>query len=322
MEYRTLGTTDLQVSELALGTMQFGWTADEETAFAILDAFVDAGGNLIDTADIYSSWADGNPGGVSEEIIGRWMRARGNRHDIVLATKVRGRMWDGPDGDGLGPDHIQRAVKDSLRRLQTDYIDLYQTHWFDAATPIVETMAALDDLVRAGKARFVGCSNTPAWRLVEALWASDKRGLVSYISLQPHYNLVHREEFERDLADVVQAYGLGVLPYSPLAGGFLTGKYQQARQLPKSARAERIRERHFTERNFELLSAMESVAQARGRGTQEVALAWLLANPLVTAPIVGANSVEQLQASLSVAGFRLGQAELETLNNLSNWREA
>lgn len=321
MEYRILGQTGLKVSEFALGTMQFGWTAGEETAFAILDTYVEAGGNLIDTADIYSQWADGNPGGVSEEILGRWIRARDNRRDIVLASKVRGRMWNGPNGEGLSRAHILRAVDDSLRRLQTDYIDLYQTHWFDASTPIEETMRALDDLVRMGKVHYVGCSNHPAWRLAEALWASDKHGLASYVSLQPHYNIVHRAEFEREMAELVETYGLGVIPYSPLGGGFLTGKYRRGESLPESARAERIRDRYFGDRNFALLSRMEEIGQAHEQGISQVALAWLLGNPLVTAPIVGANSVEQLSDSLAAAGLRLTNDEMQELNELSDWRQ-
>jgi aryl-alcohol dehydrogenase-like predicted oxidoreductase len=322
MEIRRLGRTGLQVSELALGTMQFGWTTDEQNAFAVMDAYVGAGGNLIDTADIYSRWAEGNPGGVSEEIIGRWMKARGNRHDVVLATKVRGRMWEGPNGEGLSRAHILRAVEDSLRRLQTDYIDLYQTHFFDADTPIEETMRTLDDLLRAGKVRYVGCSNYPAWRLVEALWASDKHGFTSYVSLQPHYNLVHREEFEKDLADVVRKYGLGVINYSPLAAGFLTGKYRRDEPLPDSARAKRIRERHFSERKFALLDRMEEIGREHGQGILQVALAWLLSNPLVTAPIVGANNVEQLESSLATVGFRLSDEEMRALDDLSAWQES
>lgn len=322
MDYRKLGRTGLEVSELALGTMQFGWTADEETSWAIMDAYVEAGGNLIDTADIYSFWAEGNPGGVSEEIIGRWLKARGNREDIVLATKVRGRMWEGPNGEGLSRTHILRAVEDSLRRLGTDYIDLYQTHSFDAETPIEETMRALDDLVRAGKVRYVGCSNYPAWRIVQALWASDRLGLASFVSLQPHYNLVHRREFEHDLAPVVEQYGLGVLPYSPLAGGFLSGKYRRDAPLPESARAKRIEEEYFSERNFGLLDHMAEIGASHGQGVQQVALAWLLSEPLVTAPILGANSVEQLQASLAAVGFRLSEEERESLEAASHWQNA
>jgi aryl-alcohol dehydrogenase-like predicted oxidoreductase len=321
MEYRKLGQTELQVSELALGSMQFGWTADETVAFSIMDAYVEAGGNLVDTADVYSYWADGNPGGVSEEIIGRWIKLRRNRDSVVLATKVRGRMWDGPSGEGLGRAHIMAAVEASLRRLQTDYIDLYQTHWFDADTPIEETMRALDNLVQSGKVRYLGCSNHPAWRLVEALWASDKHGLAGYISLQPHYSLVHREEFESDLREVTAKYGLGVLPYSPLGGGFLTGKYRQDGPMPTSARANRIRDRYFSERNFALLDALGSIGQRYEQGIPQVALAWLLTNPAVTSPIIGANSVAQVKASLAAAGLRLTEEEMQTLNELSSWQD-
>jgi aryl-alcohol dehydrogenase-like predicted oxidoreductase len=321
VETRKLGRTGLEVSELALGTMQFGWTADEEAAFAVMDAYVEAGGNLIDTADIYSRWAEGNPGGVAEEMIGRWMKARGNRHGVVLATKVRGRMWDGPNGEGLSQAHILRAVEDSLRRLQTDYVDLYQTHFFDADTPIEETMRALDDLVRAGKVCYVGCSNYPAWRLIEALWVSDRHGVASYVSLQPHYNLVRREEFERDLADVVVKYGLGVISYSPLAGGFLTGKYRRGKPLPESARAAGIQKRYFSERNFDLLDKLEEIGRAHDQGISQAALAWLLSDPLVTAPIVGANSVEQLRGSLAAVGFRLDGEEKRALDELTAWEK-
>jgi len=321
MEYRKLGRSGLEVSELALGTMQFGWTTDEKNASAVMDTYVAAGGNLIDTADVYSVWAEGNPGGVAEEIIGRWMKARGNRQHIILATKVRGRTWDGPNGEGLSRAHIMRAIDDSLRRLQTDYIDLYQTHFFDAATPIEETLWAMDDLVRAGKVRYVGCSNYPAWRLVEALWVSDKRGLVSYVSLQPHYNLVHREEFERELADLVHTFGIGVVNYSPLAGGFLTGKYRRSQPPSTSARAQRITQRYLTEPNFNLLDKMQAIGREHTQTISQVALAWLLANPLVTAPIIGANTVAQLQESLGAVGFRLSTEEMNQLNQLSDWRQ-
>lgn len=320
MEVRQLGHSGLQVSELALGTMQFGWTTDEASAFAIMDAYLEAGGNLIDTADIYSTWAEGNPGGVSEEIIGRWMKARGNRHRVVLATKVRGRMWEGANGEGLSRAHIMRAVEDSLRRLQTDRVDLYQAHWFDANTPIEETMRTFDDLVRSGKVRYVGCSNYPAWRLMEALWTSDRCGLERYVCLQPHYSLVRRDEFERELMAVAETYGLGVIPYSPLAGGFLTGKYRPGAALPDSQRAKRIQERTFSERNFALLDKLEEIGRAHDQGVQQAALAWLLTNPVVTAPIVGANSVEQLQASLAAAGMRLNPEQMVVLNGLSDWQ--
>ena len=242
MEYLNLGRTGLKVAEICLGTMQWGWTADEEASIQVMDAYVAGGGNFIDTADIYSSWAAGNPGGVSEQIIGRWMKERGNRDQIVLATKVRGRMWEGPNGEGLSRGHIIKACEDSLRRLQTDYIDLYQTHFYDEATPIEETMAALDTLVRQGKVRYVGCSNYPAWRLTHALWVSDKQNLVRYDAIQPHYNLAHRAEFERETKDLCVHFGLGVIPYSPLAGGFLTGKYRRD-AVVESARGEGVRKR-------------------------------------------------------------------------------
>lgn len=319
MEYRNLGRTGLKVSELCLGTMQFGWTTDEENAFAVMDAFLEAGGNFLDTADIYSNWAPGNPGGVAETIIGKWMRERGNRHQIVLATKVRGHMWEGPNGEGLSRAHIMKAIDDSLRRLDTDYIDLYQTHWFDPDAPIEETLRALDDLVHQGKVCYLGCSNYPAWRLCRALWTSDRLELARYDSLQPHYNLVHRAEFERELLPLCQDQGLGVIPYSPLEGGFLTGKYRQEGPLPKSARAEEIVNRYFDDKNFTLLEELERLGKKRGKTILQVALSWLLTNPMVTAPIIGANTLEQLKEILGAVGLRLSQEEMATLNELSAW---
>lgn len=319
MNYRNLGRTGLKVSELCLGTMQWGWTADEETSWRVMDVFVEAGGNFLDTADIYSNWAPNNPGGVSEEIIGRWMKARKNRHQMVVATKVRGRMWEGPNGEGLSRVHILKACEDSLRRLQTDYIDLYQAHWYDAETPIEETMDALDALVRQGKVRYVGCSNYPAWRLMEALWASDKRNLVRYDSLQPHYNLAHRAEYERELKEVCLTFGLGVIPYSPLAGGFLTGKYAKE-SAAESARAEGVKRRYFNEAGWRVLDAVKAVAAETGATPTAVSLAWLLAQPEVTAPIIGANSVEQLQASLAACDLKLTSSQLALLDQASEWR--
>lgn len=320
MEYRKLGRTGLKVSALCLGTMQFGWTADEPRSVDVMDAFVAAGGNFIDTADVYSRWHPGNPGGVSEEIIGRWMHARGNRRQVVLATKVRGRMWESPNGEGLSRAHIIQACEDSLRRLQTDWIDLYQTHWYDAETPIEETLRALDDLVRAGKVRYIGCSNYPAWRLTTALWQSDKLGLARYDALQPHYSLVHRAEFERELADLCREQQIGVIPYSPLAGGFLTGKYRKDQPLPDSARVGGVR-RYLTERNWTLLDAMDGIARTHGKTMSQVALAWQLMQPVITAPIIGANSVEQLNDSLGAVGFQMTGDEVKQLNELSSWAD-
>jgi aryl-alcohol dehydrogenase-like predicted oxidoreductase len=318
VNYRRLGRTGLKVSELCLGTMQWGWTADEATAFEVMDAFVEGGGNFIDTADVYSRWAPNNPGGVSEEIIGRWMKARGNRQDIVLATKARGRMWEGPNGEGLSRGHLMRAVDDSLRRLQTDYIDLYQTHADDPETPFDETLRALDDMIRAGKVRYIGASNIKAWRLVGALWTSEKHGIARYDSLQPHYNLANRAEFERELMPLCQDQGIGVIPYSPLAAGFLTGKYQRGAET-QSARAEGIKNRYFNDRGWAILDKLQNVARTRNMTPTQAALAWLLSQPVITSPIIGANSVEQLRENLGGAGVKLSDEEMAALNDVSKW---
>jgi aryl-alcohol dehydrogenase-like predicted oxidoreductase len=320
MEYVRLGRTGLKVSRLALGTMQFGWTTDRDSAFAVLDAFVASGGNLIDTADVYSSWAPGNPGGVAETILGDWMKARGNRRQLVVATKARGRMWAGPNGEGLGRTHILRAVEDSLARLQTDFIDLYQTHSVDEETPIEETLGTLDDLVHRGLVGHVGASNIPAWRLARALWAAELHGWARYESLQPRYSLVHRAELERELAPLCADQGLGLLPYSPLAAGFLTGKYRPDQPPPASARAPRILQTLMTERNLAILADLDAIAADHGATPAQVALAWLLANPLVTAPIVGANTVEQLEELLPAVELALTSAERERLDVGSEWR--
>ena len=319
MQYRNLGRTGLKVSAFCLGTMQWDWTADEATSFQIMDAFVDAGGNFLDTADIYSKWLDGHVGGESEEVIGRWIAARKNRNDVVIATKVRGAMGDGPNDEGLSRRHILDAAEASLRRLQTDYIDLYQTHWFDAATPIDETMSALDTLVRQGKVRYVGCSNYPAWRLVQSLWASDRHQLVRYDSIQPHYNLVHRREFEQDMAEIVTEYNIGVIPYSPLAGGFLTGKYDRE-NVPNSARAQGVRQRYFNEAGWRTLDAVRLVAKQTDSSPAVVSLAWLLAQSFMTAPIIGANNVEQLQQSLDAVDLQLTPEQKDMLSEASAWR--
>ena len=318
IEYRRLGRTGLKVSPLCLGSMNFGWTADEETSFAVMDAFAEAGGNFIDTADVYNRWVDGHNGGESEGVIGRWLRARGNRSQMIIATKVRGQMGPGPNDQGLSRRHIFDACDASLRRLQSDTIDLYQTHYFDADTPIDETLEALDRLVQQGKVRYVGCSNYPAWRLMEALWTSDKCGLARYNSIQPHYNLVNRAEFERELAEVCLANGIGIIPYSPLAGGFLTGKYSRDRDTD-SVRAEGVRQRYFNDAGWKVLDAVRAVAVELDTTPLAVSLAWLLAQPGMTAPIVGANTVEQLQGSVAALDVDLTAEQMETLNNASAW---
>ena len=319
MNYRILGLTNLQVSPLCLGTMQFGWTADESISSRILSMAYEAGINFIDTADIYSRWADGNPGGVSEQIIGRWITQNHiPREKIVLATKVRGSMGEGTDAEGLSHKHIMQAVENSLRRLQTDYIDLYQAHWPDENTPIEETLEAFDDLIKQGKVRIVGASNYPAWELMQALWTADRKSLCRYECLQPHYNLVHRDEFERELVAVCKTYRLGVIPYSPLAGGFLTGKYRR-NLIPNSARAEGAK-RYFTERNWNLLDQMDILAKEKKATISQVALSWLLANPVITSLIVGANSVEQLKENLGALDIQLSPDECNKLEKTSSWK--
>jgi aryl-alcohol dehydrogenase-like predicted oxidoreductase len=319
MEYRKLGRTGLKVSELCLGTMTFGWGADEPTSHAILDRAFDAGINFIDTADIYSSWAENNPGGVSESWIGRWLKGK-DRRQVVLATKVRGRMWDGPNGEGLSRAHIMQAVEDSLRRLDTDYIDLYQTHWPDEDTPLEETLRALDDLVHQGKVRYIGCSNIPAWLLTKALWIGDVNHLVRYDCLQPHYNLVHRDEFERELKPLCEDQQIGVIPYSPLAGGFLTGKYRKGGNIPTGSRGEDSRQikSYLTERNFALLDKMAQIGQTHGKTIAQVALAWLTTQPVITSPIIGARTPAQLEESLGAVGFRLSPEEMQMLDEASS----
>jgi aryl-alcohol dehydrogenase-like predicted oxidoreductase len=302
--------------------MQFGWTADEILSIKILSAAFDAGINFIDTADVYSRWVEGNPGGVAESIIGKWIKqSKTPREKLVIATKVRGRMGTGPNDEGLSRLHILRAVDASLQRLGVDYIDLYQTHSYDDKTPIEETLWALDDLMHQGKVRYIGCSNYPAWRLTEAIWTSRLNSKSRYDSLQPHYNLVHRAEFERELADVCQAYGLGVIPYSPLAAGFLSDKYHRGQEEPQSARIGGVKKRYFNDKSWAIHDAAEMLASQTGKSVSQVALAWLLSNPLITSPIIGPRSLEQLEDNLGVVGFRLTQEEKISLDEVSAWQD-
>ncbi|CAM3205358.1 Aldo-keto reductase [Deinococcus saxicola] len=330
--YRKLGRSGLHLFPLGLGTMQFGWSADEKTAFEIMDAYCEAGGNFLDIADVYTAWAKGNPGGVSEEIIGRWIKARGNRDDLVIATKVRGAMGEGfsqgrttvHQREGLSRKWILKACEDSLKRLQVDYIDLYQVHWIDNQTPIEETLSALTDLVRRGYVRYLGCSNYSAWRLMEALWTSDKKNLESFVSIQPEYSLLSptRANFERELQKVCVAYGVGIVPWSPLGGGVLTGKYKRGAALPDSVRADENAARRFSDKNFDIVEVLQAVADARQAKPAQVALAWLLAQPGMTAPIVGANSVAQLQELLGTLELQLGQDDLDRVSQVSDWERA
>ena len=322
MNYRRLGRTGLKVSTICLGTMQFGWTTDEPTAHAILNRALELGINFIDTADVYSRWHPGNPGGVSETHIGNWLAGGAPRDRIVLATKVRGKMGDGPNDQGLSRGHILNAVEASLRRLRTEYIDLYQTHFPDDETPLDETLRALEDLVRSGKVRTVGCSNYPAWLLAKALWISDVHKIVRYDSLQPHYSYVHRAEFERELQPLCLDQGVGVIPYSPLAAGFLTGKYRRGQPLPESARADNVQRRYMNEQGFAAVDKLEEVGSGHDATIAQTAIAWVLANPAVTSAIIGANSVAQLEDTVKGADVALSAEEKAALDVVTAWDKA
>lgn len=322
MEYRRLGRTGLKVSTICLGTMQFGWSTDEPAAHTIMSRAVELGINFFDTADVYSRWVDGNPGGVAETHIGNWLANGAVRRDqIILATKVKGEMGDGPNDRGLSRAHILNAVEASLRRLRTDYIDLYQTHSPDDETPLDETMRALDDLVRDGKVRYIGCSNYPAWLLVKSLWLSDLRNLARFDSLQPHYSYVHRAEFERELQPLCLDQGIGVIPYSPLGAGFLTGKYRRDTPMPDSARAKTVQRRYMNERGFAAIDKLEQIGRQHSATIAQTAIAWCLANPAVTSAIIGANSIAQLEDTARGAEVQLSAAEKEELDAVTAWKE-
>jgi 1-deoxyxylulose-5-phosphate synthase len=321
MEYRNLGRTGLKVSTLCMGSMQFGWSADESTSFDILSAATEEGVNFIDTADVYSRWVSGNPGGVSEQIIGRWLKQAGiPREKLVIATKVRGRMGDSPNDEGLSRVHIMQAVEKSLQRLQIDYIDLYQTHWPDENTPIEETLRALDDLVRSGKLRYIGCSNYASWKVMQSLWVSDRLNLVRFDCLQPHYNLIERDEFERELQAVCAAYGIGVIPYSPLAGGFLTGKYRRGKPVPESVRAKGL-QHAFTEKNYSLIDQMDVIGKEHNASVSQIALAWILSNPVISSPIIGPNTLAQWVDNFGALEVKLTVEEKNSLDTATRWQK-
>ena len=318
---QNLGSSDLKVFPLNLGGNVFGWTADRDQSFAVLDAYTAAGGNFVDTADAYSRWVPGHKGGESETIIGEWLAARGNRSGIVVATKG-GRH---PEFTGLKADTIKRAAEASLRRLGTDYIDLYYTHFDDESVPVEEIITALDELVRAGKVRAIGASNISPQRLEASLAFSEREGLARYVALQPHYNLVSRETYEGDLRRIAGRYGLGVIPYYSLASGFLTGKYRPGTASVDSGRAEDAAKylradpaRYLqTERGRKVLAALDDIARAHTCELATVALAWLAAQPTVIAPLASARTVEQLPALLAAESLRLTGAELARLTDAS-----
>ena len=322
MEYRKLGRTGLRVSEICFGTATFGWHTDEAEAHRMLDEFVSTGSNFVDTADYYSAWAEGSYAGRSEEVIGEWFARTGRRHEVVLATKVCSPVGDLPNDRGLSRRHIMDAAEASLRRLKTDFIDLYQTHSMDNATPIEESLRALDDLVHQGKVRYLGCSNYTAWRLCQALWASDKHGLARFECVQPYYNLIDRADFERELAELIQVEGLAVIPYSPQAMGFLTGKHRGLSEAPADTRGtiDPRMKTYFTDRNFQLLDEMEQIGRRHDKSLAQVSLGWLLTDPLMTSPIVGARNWEQLKESVDATGFRLAPEEKARLDELTQWK--
>lgn len=309
---RKLGSSSLEVFPLALGGNVFGWTADRDTSFAVLDAYRSAGGNFIDTADSYSAWVEGNQGGESETIIGEWVRARGVRDQVVIATKVS----QHPEYQGLGAANIKAAADASLRRLGTDHIDLYYTHFDQPEVPVEEIIGALDELVRAGKVRYIGASNISAERLKESLEFSERSGLARYVALQPHYNLVSRDTYEGPLQDVAAREGLSAVPYFALASGFLTGKYR-AGVTVDSARASSVAKYLDSERGQRVLTALDEVASAHDTAVATVALAWLAAQPTVAAPIASARTVDQLPALVDVAELRLTAGELDLLTEAS-----
>jgi aryl-alcohol dehydrogenase-like predicted oxidoreductase len=314
LQQRTLGRSGLKIAPLVFGGNVFGWTADESTSFALLDSFVGAGFNCIDTADVYSRWAPGNRGGESEIIIGKWLRARGNRSSVVIATKVGGEMGAGLKG--LSRRHISEAVEASLKRLQTDHIDLYQSHMDDEAVPLEETLEALTRLIEQGKVRAIGASNYKGSRLAAALRVSEQHQWPRYESLQPLYNLYDRVDYESNLEPVCVRQQIGVITYYSLASGFLTGKYRTAGDFGKSPRGNGMK-RFLTERGRRILAALDEVASEMRATPAQIALAWLLERPSVTAPIASATSPEQLLELMKGAQLRLEHAVVSRLNAAS-----
>ncbi len=314
MQTRKLGFQGIEVGPLALGGNVFGWTVDEATSYRLLDVFVGAGMNLVDTADVYSRWAPGNQGGESETILGNWLRRSGKRDRIVLATKVGKDMGGGEKG--LSRSYILRAVERSLQRLQTDHIDLYQSHEDDPTIPLEETLGVFAELIQQGKIRAIGASNYTAPRLSEAIRVAKANELPGYQCLQPHYNLCERARFEDELEPLCQEVGLGVIPYYSLASGFLTGKYRSDADLAKSARSQGVK-KYLNDRGYRILAALEEVADRCAANPTRVAIAWLLARSSVTAPIASATSVEQLEDLLAGTRLELDESAIALLNEAS-----
>jgi aryl-alcohol dehydrogenase-like predicted oxidoreductase len=317
MDKRKLGNTDLIVSPLTFGGNVFGWTIDEKKSFEILDAFVEAGFNFIDTADSYSHWAPGNKGGESETIIGNWMEQRKNRQQVIIATKVG--SIPGSDKKSLARDYILKSVDNSLKRLKTDYIDLYQSHYDDLDTPIEETLETYDGLIKAGKVRWIGASNFSPERLLASLETAQKLSLPKYQTLQPEYNLYKREKYETDYEQIALDHHLGVINYYALASGFLSGKYRSEADLGKSQRGAGMKA-YLNERGFKILKALDQVAEQYNATPASISLAWLIARPSVTAPIASVTSIDQLQGLKQAATLKLSTEDLSILDEASNWK--
>ena len=313
LSLRQLGRSPLSIAPLAFGGNVFGWSADEARSFELLDAFVDAGFNLIDTADVYSAWAPGNRGGESETIIGKWLKRSGKRDKVLIATKVA--KWD--QHPGLSPMNIQQAVEASLKRLQVEQIDLYQAHEDDASVPLHETLGEFARLIEQGKVRAIGASNYSADRFAEALQVSEQYGLPRYESMQPEYNLVSRAGYEKGLEPICRGEQIGVIGYYSLASGFLTGKYRSEADLAKSSARGGAVKKYLNKRGLGILAAVDQIAAAHGATPAQVALAWLIARPGVTAPIVSATSVEQLKDVLGAATLALSASEIAQLDGVS-----
>jgi len=314
MEKRNIKNTDLMIAPINFGGNVFGWTLDEKQSFNILDRFTEAGFNFIDTADTYSWWVNGK-GGQSEEIIGKWMKSRSNRNDIVLATKVGSETKE--HGYDISKKHILKSVDESLQRLQTDHIDLYYTHFDDHITPVEETLSAYDEIIKAGKVRYIATSNLSPERLKASFDAAEKNNLPKYVALQPHYNLMEREGFETNYAPLAEQFDLSVFPYWSLAAGFLTGKYRDEADLAKSARGEGVR-KYLNPKGLEVLKALDQVSAKHNTTQGTVSLAWLLSNPLITAPIVSATSASQLETVFNAPKLILDQEDIALLNSASN----
>jgi len=313
MQQRSLGKSALSITPLAFGGNVFGWSADEKRSFELLDAFVDAGFNLVDTADVYSAWVPGNKGGDSETIIGRWFKQSGKRNRVVIATKVA--KWD--KQPGLSPVNIVQAVEGSLKRLQTDHIDLYQAHEDDATVPLEETLDAFGRLIEAGKVRVIGASNYSADRLAEALKVSRENNLPRYETLQPDYNLIDRAGYEKDLEPLIRKENIGVINYYSLASGFLSGKYRSENDLAKSSARGGAVKKYLNPRGLQILAALDDVASSHRTKPAQVALAWLMARPGITAPIASATSIEQLQELAGAAKLTLSDTDIAQLNSAS-----